>query len=305
MASTHALTPITRHPVAPGIGASGDQCARHAQQSALAKATTESNTMSKIPAYVSKAARTLRGAQFGFIMSATVWAYARQISDTPGTGAAMGKAISAEHPELSEKTVSNYCATAVVLARQHAVVLAQYWADKANDPAAVLALFADWIKNTTKAKGYTLSEPDLRAHADGKPSQAAKAQAERDAQAAIASAAAIKASTPADAPEVTPAAVVATGNDPATLAPIPATPPAPVDAPKVDAPAPAPVDAPVPVPAPAVVLFTGRRMVDGSINMVLSSGVTRAELVAMALHLEAALDAMVLATATAPLPALV
>lgn len=294
MASTPPRTPHA-HPTCArgqcvrGIGASAVDVAMFplAKGSQTLSIGVSKMTQSKIPAYVSKAATGYKNAQFNFIMSASIWAYVQQIGGTPGTGAAMARAIIAEHPALSEKTVANYCSTGVVLARQHAQVLASFWADSNNKPTDVLALFAAWVKTTTASKGYTLSEPDLRAHADKKPSQAAKAQAEKEAQAAIASAAAVKASEPTK-PDALPAGIVKTEGekvDPVTLETVPANPAAPVDAPKVDTPK-------VAEPAQPVSLFTARRMPDGTLSVVISAGITRDDLIMIGLHVETALQAL-------------
>jgi hypothetical protein len=238
---------------------------------------------SKLPQFVASAARALKGAQFSFIATATIWAYQTQISGTEVSGAAMGRAICAEFPELAQKTVENYCATAALLARVHAPTLAPMWA-ASDKPADVVKAFAAWLSGELKTKAYTQSEPDLRAHANGKPSMAAKLQAEKDAQATAAAAAAAAASAPVlgdaanKAPEETPQAEVTPKAEPVPAAEREAAAPAPKDAPKAAPKA----DKPEPV-----IVLTVRRDAEGRFIVSPDAALTSADLPVILAMLEA------------------
>lgn len=149
---------------------------------------------SNLPVYVNAAAKGLKGAQFKFIMSATVWAFQQRIAGATPTGSGMAQAITKEHTELSVKTLSNYCATALTVATARAQWLQAAWVDA--EPADVVKALADHVSRELKAGTYTQSEPDIRAWCTGGKSAAAKAQELADQQAADAAAAKAAASAP-------------------------------------------------------------------------------------------------------------
>lgn len=253
---------------------------------------------SLVPTYVAAALQADRTQQLQTIAALTVYLFGEQKANREVSE--LGALLFKQAPHRSLKTWQNYASTVGAIVSGRTPKLEALWAEHVTPEAIILPL-TQWLDHELKARKYHSSPEDVANWAKGRPSLKAQAQAKEKAEK---EAAALQAKLDAQAATQTQAqadALLAQAQTQQQEEQQQEQATADRDAEKralskaANVIAQAAMGYPDAIQAPSadsapVFLMSAARALDGSLSLTMADGLTRADVVALALALENMLD---------------
>jgi hypothetical protein len=244
---------------------------------------------SNVPNYVQSALNADRTQQVNTLSALIVYVFGEQKANRDTDG--LGETLHKQAPHKSVKTWQNYLSAAGAVVSGQSVKLESLWA-AATDPATIVPALVSWLEHELKTRKYQTSMEDVANWAKGRPSMAAQKKAKdaadkkaQEEQAKANAEAAAKAATQAQAEKEAADAIAAAAANAPKSDPVPNG-----DEEGTQATGYSPAIEPPAADSAPVFMASFARLPDGSIRFTQGEGLTRADLVTMALHLESLLE---------------